>query len=55
MKKLLLIILLALCTSCSITGPYTGTKYEIGYNNDDGVFIKAKPLVIDTVKDLFVE
>ncbi len=52
MKKLLLLLILIVCTGCSLTGPYTGTKYEIGYNDEDGIFFKAKPLVIDKITGL---
>ena len=49
MKKIIALLLLVLCAGCSVTGPYTGTKYEIGYNDSDGVYLKAKPLVINKI------
>lgn len=52
MKKIIILLTLIICTGCQVTGPYTGTKYEIGYNNQDGVFIKAKPLVIEKITGL---
>lgn len=52
MKNILICIFIVACSGCSVTGPYTGTKYEIGYNNNDGVFIKAKPLVFDKITGL---
>lgn len=52
-KWVLSALMVLFCSGCSVTGPYTGTKYEIGYNNDDGVYLKAKPLVVEKVKSLF--
>ena len=52
MIKIIILLTLIMCTGCQVTGPYTGTKYEIGYNNQDGVFIKVKPLVIEKITGL---
>lgn len=52
MKKLLALAVLILCAGCQITGPYTGTKYSIGIDDNDGFFIKAKPFDFDGVKKI---
>jgi|14_taG_2_1085336.scaffolds.fasta_scaffold00545_19 hypothetical protein len=52
MKKLFICIVLLACTGCEIVGPYTGTKYSIGVDSDNGLYLHAKPLAFDKVKSL---
>lgn len=52
MKKIIILLILVLCASCEVTGPYTGTKYSIGVDSDNGLYLHAKPLEFDKVKSL---
>ncbi len=52
MKKLSVLLILVLCAGCEVTGPYTGTKYSIGVDGDNGLYLHAKPLAFDKVKGL---
>ena len=52
MKKILILLILIACTGCEVTGPYTGTKYSIGVDGEDGLYLHAKPLAFDKVKGL---
>lgn len=44
-KAITLAILFWFVTGCQVdvTGPYTGTKYSIGVDPEEGVVLKAKP------------
>jgi hypothetical protein len=44
-------LLLIFCTGCSITGPYTGSKYEIGANEDVGIYMSVKLFDSDSVTE----
>lgn len=55
MKKLVFyIIVIFALSSCTISGPWTGTEYSIGANRNEGIYIKAMPLrwkeTVDTAK-----
>ena len=52
MKKILILLVLIACSGCEVTGPYTGTKYSIGVDGEDGLYLHAKPLAFDKVKGL---
>ena len=48
-------LLLILSAGCSVTGPYTGTRYEIGANEDVGIYMSMKLFDSDTVTELAVD
>ena len=48
-KWIVVSLLLIMATGCSITGPYTGSKYEIGANEDIGIYMSVKIFDSDTV------
>ena len=49
MKKFILAAVLMLTTSCTLTGPYTGSKYSIGADDEIGVYASVKFFDSDTV------
>ncbi len=44
MKRPLCLLAALTLNGCVIHGPYTGTKYEIGVNEENGIFVSAKPI-----------
>ena len=48
-KYILVLILMIVSTSCTITGPYTGSKYAIGADEEIGVYASVKFFDSDTV------
>jgi hypothetical protein len=56
MRKLLCLMMIAvICQGCVIKGPWTGSKYEIGANEDQGLFISVKPMDSDIITNTMIE
>lgn len=54
MKKFVLLFILLMCLSCQIevTGPYTGTSYKFGVD-ENGIGVTAKPLAWDSLVNTY--
>lgn len=54
MKKLIVLFILLMCSSCQVelTGRYTGTKYKLGID-EDGIGATAKPVAWDALVNTY--
>jgi hypothetical protein len=52
-KRPACLLLALVLNGCIISGPYTGTKYEIGVSEENGVFASAKPIGWNAVSNTY--